>query len=54
VCEAAGWFGLELDTVANAAGGPRISTPSSRVGAWVVPTDEERMIAQHTARLLAP
>jgi acetate kinase len=47
-----GWLGLEIDAGANAAGGPRISTPASRVAAWVIPTDEERMIARHTLALV--
>jgi acetate kinase len=46
------WLGLEIDAGANAAGGPRISTPASRVAAWVIPTDEERMIARHTLALV--
>lgn len=46
------WLGLEPDADANAAGGPRIATPSSRVTAWVVPTDEEAVIARHTWRLI--
>jgi len=54
VCRGAGWLGVALDDAANAAGGPRISTPASAVSAWVVRTDEERMIAAHTRRLLAP
>jgi acetate kinase len=41
-----------LDTAANEAGGPRISVPGSRVSAWVIPTDEEWMIARHTRHLL--
>jgi acetate kinase len=53
VCRDAEWLGLTLDPVANAAGGPRISGPGSRVGAWVIPTDEELMIARHTRRVLA-
>jgi acetate kinase len=53
VCRDAAWLGIELDAAANAAGGPRISTPGSRVSAWVIPTNEERMIARHTRRLLA-
>jgi acetate kinase len=53
VCQGAAWLGLELDAAANAAGGPRISRPDSRVAAWVIPTNEELMIAQHTRRLLA-
>lgn len=48
ICARAAWLGLTIDEAANRAGGPRISTPDSRVSAWVIPTDEERMIAQHT------
>ena len=51
VCRDAAWLGLELDEAANAAGGPRISASGSRVSAWVIPTDEELMIARHTARV---
>ena len=47
----AAWLGLELDEAANGAGGPRISCAASRVSAWVIPTDEELMIARHTARV---
>jgi acetate kinase len=53
VCRDAAWLGVELDAAANDAGGPRISRPGSRVSAWVVPTNEELMIARHTRRLLA-
>jgi acetate kinase len=52
ICRDASWLGLELEEVANAVHGPRISAPQSRVAAWVVPTDEELMIARHVARLL--
>jgi acetate kinase len=52
VCRDAAWLGVELDEAANEAGGPRISQESSRVAAWVVPTNEELMIARHTRRLL--
>jgi acetate kinase len=48
VCRQAAWLGLELDQAANEAGGPRISTGASRVSAWVIPTNEELMIARHT------
>ena len=51
-CRAAAWLGLELDAHANDAGGPRLSTVASRVSAWVVPTDEELMIARHTRDVL--
>ena len=53
ICRDAGWLGLALDEQANAAGGPRINAQGSRIGAWVIPTNEELMIAQHTARLIA-
>ena len=53
VCRDAGWLGIELDTAANKTDGPRISTAASRVPAWVVPTNEELMIARHTRRLIA-
>lgn len=53
VCQRAGWLGVRLDEQANARGGPRISTADSSVSAWVIPTDEERMIAIHTQRTLA-
>lgn len=52
ICRAAAWLGVELDPATNAAGGPRVSTPRSRVAAWVIPTNEELMIAGHTRRLL--
>jgi acetate kinase len=52
VCEASTWLGLALDRDANARGGPRITRAGSAVSAWVIPTDEERVIAGHTARLL--
>jgi acetate kinase len=51
VCREAAWLGVELDEAANEAGGPRISSASSRVSAWVIPTDEELMIARHTRRV---
>jgi acetate kinase len=52
ICEASSWLGVELDTDANANRGPRISTPRSKVSTWVVPTNEELMIARHTGSLL--
>jgi acetate kinase len=52
ICNRLGWLGLQLDPAANQAGGPCITGPSSPVSAWVVPTDEERMIAIHVMELL--
>lgn len=54
VCHAAAWLGVDLDPAANAAGGPRISTAASRIAVWVIPTNEELMIARQTRRLLNP
>jgi len=51
--ERAAWLGVAIDAAANAAHGPRISTPDSRVRVWVIPTDEEGVIARHTRGLLA-
>lgn len=51
VCQGARWLGLDFDAGANATHGPRISTPGSAVRAWVIPTDEEAMIARHAATL---
>lgn len=53
ICAGSGWLGLALDPAANAAGADRISSVDSRVGAWIIPTDEEWMIADHTRRLCA-
>jgi acetate kinase len=53
LCRALAWLGLQFDAAANAAGGPRLSRPGSKISAWVIPTDEERMIALHTHQLCA-
>jgi acetate kinase len=52
ICAACAWLGVELDFEANASQQIRISTRTSRCSAWVVPTNEELMIARHTALLL--
>lgn len=52
ICESTAWLGLELDAEANSTRGPRISTPQSKVSTWVIPTNEEIMIARHTGSLL--
>jgi acetate kinase len=53
VCRDARWLGLKLDEEANAHDGPRLTHPDSPVAAWVVPTNEEAMIAEHTQRVLS-
>jgi acetate kinase len=54
VCRDAAWLGVELDAAANCKPGKSgcITTGSSRVGVWVLPTNEELMIARHTLRVL--
>jgi acetate kinase len=52
VCRDAAWLGVDIDEAANTAGRGCISTGSSRVAVWVIPTNEELMIARHTRRLL--
>ena len=52
VCARAGWLGIALDDAANRAGGPTISSSASRVAVYVIPTDEEQMIARHTLAVL--
>jgi len=44
-----GWLGIALDEARNDTGKGRISSDSSRAPAWVVPTDEERMISRYTS-----
>lgn len=53
VCDRAAWLGVELDSTANLSGGPRISKDESKVSVWVIPTNEELMIASHTRDLVA-
>ena len=48
------WTGLKLDPKVNEDGAGLLSTPDSAVRAWVIPTDEEAMIARHTADLMFP
>jgi len=43
---------VKLDEVANAGRNQLISAPDSAVGVYVIPTDEELMIAQHTLALV--
>lgn len=52
VCRRAAWLGVKLDESANARHGPRISASDSAVAVYVIPTDEELMIARHTLAAL--
>jgi acetate kinase len=51
VCRHAAWLGVVLDPAANEAGGPRINASASTVPVWVIPTNEELMIARHTLKI---
>jgi acetate kinase len=52
ICEASAWLGIEVDFELNAGKSLCISSPTSKVSVWVIPTNEELMIARHTGRLL--
>ena len=52
ICDACGWLGLEIDPGANERHEPRLSTSGSAIEAWIVPTNEELVIARHTGQLL--
>jgi acetate kinase len=52
ICREAAWLGVDLDEEANARGGARISRANSRASSWVIPTNEELMIARHTRAVL--
>jgi acetate kinase len=54
LCAKLAWLGVKLDEQANASNGPRISASESAVSVWVIPTNEELMIAQHTLALVRP
>jgi acetate kinase len=52
ICAGSAWLGIELDAAANDARHTRISASRSRVSAWVIPTNEELIIARHTGAVL--
>ena len=52
ICEASAWLGVQLDPAANSRRVARISPADSRVSVWVIPTNEELMIARHTSEVL--
>jgi len=54
LCGKLAWLGVKLDVQANASNAPCISTADSPVSVWVIPTNEELMIAQHTLALIRP
>lgn len=52
LCESVEWLGIELDAAANESNASRISRANSRISVWVIPANEELMIARHTGLLL--
>lgn len=52
VCEQAAWLGFEVDQAANRRGGPKITKAYGKTSAWVIPTDEDLIIARHSWALL--
>ncbi len=52
VAQRLAWTGLRLDPEANARGAGLISAPDAAVRAWVIPTNEEAIIARDTVRTL--
>jgi acetate kinase len=53
IAEKLAWLGIAFDPATNASGGPLISRADSKVAVYVVPTDEELMIARHTLALIS-
>lgn len=51
-CRDMGWLGIDLDDIRNGASDRLISSDAARVRVFVIPTDEEVMIARHAGRLL--
>lgn len=54
ICEQSAWLGVQLDAQANRHNAPCISAPGSPVSVWVIPTDEQLMVARHTFALMHP
>ena len=52
ICKQASWQGISLNEEANKSGEHRISAADSAVDVFVIPTNEEWMIARHTQALL--
>lgn len=52
ICALSQWAGIKLSQASNTIHGPCISADESPVSVWVIPTDEERIIASHTLKLI--
>ena len=53
ICDAAAWLGLAIDADANQTDALQINTTNSKVTVWVIPTNEELMLARHAAQFMA-
>ncbi len=53
ICKASAWLGIELDETANERKALQISTAQSKVAVWVIPTNEELMIAKHLSQVIS-
>ncbi|MCR6632017.1 MAG: acetate/propionate family kinase [Magnetospirillum sp.] len=53
VCAASAWLGVDVDPAANVRHAQLVSTPASKVPVYVIPTDEEMMIAKHTRNVVS-
>jgi len=54
LCDLGSWLGLRLDNEANVVGRGRISPKHAEPSVWVIPTNEELMVARHAIRLAGP
>jgi acetate kinase len=52
ICDRLRWLGVDIDPQANRESRLCLSPESAAVSTWVIPTDEERMIAEHTCTTL--
>ncbi len=52
ICMASAWLGIKMNEAANERNDQCISDPESKVSVWVIPTDEELMIASHLKKVL--
>jgi acetate kinase len=52
VLERSAWLGFEVDAAANEENATKITSPTSKLPAFVIPTNEELMIARHAVRLM--
>lgn len=53
ICQAAAWLGVDIDVDANQANAMQISSNLSKVAVWVIPANEQLLIAQHTANIFS-